>query len=210
VCDEDNSHIELLLEVFEQVDDISLNCNVESCCRLVGDEKLWLAGESNGNHNSLAHTAGKFVRILLYTLCRVRDTDKCEQSFCFLVRISLADLCVEHYLFGNLASDCESWVEGGKSVLEYDGTACAAVLRPFLFGHGEDISAFKEDFTACLDFARRCLDKTHDSLCCDRLAAARLTNDGDSFADAYIEGNTAHRLNFAGIAVERYFKIFDL
>ena len=65
VGDHDNRHSQLLLQLHHQLQNLSLDGYVEGRRRLVGNQKLRLAGQGDGNHNTLAHTAGQLVGILL-------------------------------------------------------------------------------------------------------------------------------------------------
>ena len=47
----------------EQIEDLRLDGRVERRRRLVGDQKIRLAGERHGDHQALVLAAGEFVRI---------------------------------------------------------------------------------------------------------------------------------------------------
>ncbi len=57
VGDEQHRHAIGLLQPGNEVEDFSLCGHVECGCRLVGDQKLRLAGERHGNHGALTHAA---------------------------------------------------------------------------------------------------------------------------------------------------------
>ena len=86
--------------------DLCLNRNIQSRCRLICDQNLRIAAHSHGDHHTLAHTAGKFVGIAAHCFLRVCDADSCEKlqhtGFClFFVHI-----CVTADQLHHLASNC--------------------------------------------------------------------------------------------------------
>lgn len=74
-----DAHAELLSEFLHKLEYLSLNGNVESRCGLVGYEQFGLAREGYCYHDSLTHTAGELMGILLEALCGLVDADKLEQ-----------------------------------------------------------------------------------------------------------------------------------
>ena len=56
MCDEKNRHIELLLEFLHKLKNLSLNCYIKSCCRLICNKKLRITYESHSDKRSLKHT----------------------------------------------------------------------------------------------------------------------------------------------------------
>ena len=61
--DHDDAHACLLLEPRHQLQYLRLGGHVQGRGRLVGDQQAGLAGESHGDHGSLAHAAAELVRI---------------------------------------------------------------------------------------------------------------------------------------------------
>ena len=74
VSNHQDSCVFLFSDVLHQLQDLRLNSNVKSRGGLVGDQKLRLAGHSHSDHNTLAHTAGKLMRIALKSHLRLRNT----------------------------------------------------------------------------------------------------------------------------------------
>ena len=69
-----------------QFQDLRLDRDVQRGGRLVGDDQLGLAGQRDGDHDALAHAAGKLVRILLQPARRIGDADQAQQLDRALVR----------------------------------------------------------------------------------------------------------------------------
>ena len=53
VRDEHHGHVVLALQLTHEIEDRGLNSNVKSRCRLVGDQKIRIAGHRHGNHHPL-------------------------------------------------------------------------------------------------------------------------------------------------------------
>ena len=68
MADEDVGEPELLLELYEQVDDLGLDGDVESRDRLVADDDLRLEDNGTGNADALALAARELVRIAVLEL----------------------------------------------------------------------------------------------------------------------------------------------
>ena len=66
VSDENIGQTEFFLQILHQIDNLSLNRDVESRNRFVSDNQSWISCKSTGNTYSLTLTARKFVRI---TIC---------------------------------------------------------------------------------------------------------------------------------------------
>ncbi len=62
--DEDQSQAELVLKIAQDGHDLRLNRHIESGGRLVCDQKIGIVGDGHRNHDTLAHAAGKLMRIL--------------------------------------------------------------------------------------------------------------------------------------------------
>ena len=63
--DQQDTGTVLLLELFHQVQDLGLDGHVQGGGGLVGDQELRVVAESHGDHDTLAHTAGQLVRVVL-------------------------------------------------------------------------------------------------------------------------------------------------
>ena len=59
----------------QQVEDVLLNGHVERRRRLVGDQKIRLAGKRRGDHDALLHSAGELMRIMPVAFGRIGDAD---------------------------------------------------------------------------------------------------------------------------------------
>ena len=92
--DHDDRHTQLVLQLHHQFQDLRLNRNVQCGSRLIGDQKLRFTCQRNSDHDTLSHTTGQFMGILLHTLLRFIDTYQRQKLHCssiclFLVRIGM-------------------------------------------------------------------------------------------------------------------------
>jgi len=80
--DDDDGHAQLLLQIHHQFQDLRLNGDVQSRGRLVGDQQLRLAGQGDGDHDSLPHASGQLIGILLEPLLGLVDADQRQHFQC--------------------------------------------------------------------------------------------------------------------------------
>ena len=73
VRDEYQGHTKFLLEVPEEVEDLSLYRDVQVRGRFVRDQKVWLPGQRPGNGYPLPHPPAELVRVGLHPSLRLRD-----------------------------------------------------------------------------------------------------------------------------------------
>ena len=64
--DKHDAGAKILAQVSHQLEHLSLDRDIERCCRFVGDQHRWVADERHGDHGTLAHAAGKFMGILIH------------------------------------------------------------------------------------------------------------------------------------------------
>jgi len=65
VGNEDIGEAELVLEFFQQVDDLGLNGDIQRGDGLIADDQVGIDGQGTGNADALALTARKFVRVTI-------------------------------------------------------------------------------------------------------------------------------------------------
>ena len=63
MCDEKVGDSELVLQILEQVDHLSLNRYIEGGHRFITDNKFWSQGYGSSNPDSLALTTGELIGI---------------------------------------------------------------------------------------------------------------------------------------------------
>ena len=119
VGDKQICEIPLLLELHHQVQNLCLNGHVQSRDRLIADHKLRIDRKRSCNHDSLAATAVKLVRVEIVRT--PRQTDHLHQflnALSPLLRI-LADLVQPKRLLNDLCNG-ETRVQGCVGILKND------------------------------------------------------------------------------------------
>ena len=56
--DKEHGHTKLFIQLFDQMQDLFLDCYIQGSRRLICDQKLRLAGKCHCDHHSLLHTTG--------------------------------------------------------------------------------------------------------------------------------------------------------
>ena len=120
------------LQVVHQTKDLSLNGNVKRGRRFVRYKNIGFAGKRHGNHNALAHTAGKLVRILSRNRFGIRDLNRTEHFDALFLRIFLRHILVNDKRLGKLSLNREYRVQARHRLLEYDRYTVAANMIHFL------------------------------------------------------------------------------
>ncbi len=126
VGDEQDREAERIAKLAEQTQDLRLHRHVERGRRLVRDQDLRLAGQRDRDHDPLAHSAGKLVRIGAELHRRVRDADHFEK-LAGLERLPGASrLLMNRDGFLNLFADLHHRVERRHRLLENHRNAATA------------------------------------------------------------------------------------
>jgi len=78
-CDPDDGHAQLVTQALDQFNDLRLNGHVE---RGVGSSAMsnWACKTAPSNHHTLAHPAGKLVRVVVEAGRCLRDADHVNNS----------------------------------------------------------------------------------------------------------------------------------
>ena len=92
--DENNTHMGLFLQIFHQFQNLCLDRNVQCGSWLIGNQKLRMADQTHGDHNTLAHTTGELMRILFHTLFHVIDAHHLHHLHGTLFCVCLGDILI--------------------------------------------------------------------------------------------------------------------
>ena len=74
----DNRHSQLLLQFLHQFQYLRLNRHIKCRCRLICNQDIRFTDKCHGDHDTLTHTTGQLMRILLHTAFRLIDADQCQ------------------------------------------------------------------------------------------------------------------------------------
>ena len=193
--DHDDGHAQLVAQVVHQLQDLRLDRHVQRGGRLVGDQQLRLAGQRNGDHDALAHTAGQLVRVLLQAAVRLVDADQLQQLPSAGPGFLLGLFGVQQDDLDDLVADGVHRVQARHGVLEDDGDLVAANFAELLLGHFVDLVAVEPHRAA--DQTSGVGGQAHDGVGRDRLAGAGLADDAQHVALVHAEGHAVQRLDLA-------------
>ena len=118
VGDKNHPHLHLLLQHFDELQDLRLNRHVQRRRRLVGNQHRRTAGERHGNHHALAHAAGKLMRVATQNGLRLRNAHQLQHPSGLAERFIAAQPLMQADGLGDLFPDRENRVQGGHRLLE--------------------------------------------------------------------------------------------
>ena len=204
--DVDNGHAQLLLQVADQLQDLCLNGHVQRSGGLVADQDLRAAGRCNGNDDTLTHTAGELVGVLLVPTLGVGDTHLAQHLdgslFGFL---ALQTLVMLNALL-DLLADLLQRVQAGHRVLHDHGDLFAADTQPILLGELGHIAAFIHDGAAGDHTVG--IQHTHKGLGEYGLARAGLAHNGKGLAFVQVQRALADGVQLAAAQAKSDLHVF--
>ena len=205
--DEDNGQVALLLDLVDQFQDLGLNGNVQSGGGLVADQDLGVAGQSDGDNDTLTHTAGELEGILIETLFHVGDTYGAHQIQGAVFGFLLADLVVQMEHLSDLLTDLHDGVQSGQGVLEDQTDTVTADGVELILGQFGQVHAVIQNGTVGNDGVVG--QNTHDGTDTHRFAGAGLTDDGQGLAAIQIKADTADGLDQTAVGTKIDLQILD-
>ena len=192
--DEQHGHAVLLLQIFEQRQDLRLYGHVQRRGRLVRYEQLGVVGQRHGDHDALALPARELVRKILEAAGGVGNADGFEQGDGAGPCRFPAQALMERQHLPDLPPDRVHRVERAHRLLE-DHAHLIAAHRPQLrFGCAHQFLAGKADFAADLGRGRQ---QPECRQCRHRFARAAFAHQGQRLARGDVEADIAHRLGRA-------------
>ena len=162
-----------VLELFQKVDNLRLDGNVQRGDRLVADDEGGVAGKGARHADTLALAAGKLMgKTVSHGRVEADDAEKLLHPV--LEFPSWSSHLVDFQRFADDAAGALAGVEGGIRVLEDEGDVFADVPQ-FLFGEGGNVFALE------YDFAGGGVVKPEDAAADGGLAAAALAHEAQGF-----------------------------
>jgi len=181
VRDNDDGDAQTPREILHQLEDLRLDGHVERRGRLVGNEQLGIAGETNRDHDALPHAAGELVRILLEPALGVGDANEREKLDGARARLRLAHLEMHGERFHDLQPDGEHRVQRGHRLLKDHRDLAPANAAHFLVVEVEKLASL-EAYRTVDDPRRVRRQKLHHGKSRDRFARAGLADDRHDLA----------------------------
>ena len=177
------------LQLLEQSQHLRLHHQIEGGRGLVGDQKLWIAGQSHGDQDSLPLSAGETVRKLFGH--RLGQSDPGEKHrhppVGLLVRLQrLVDL----HRLGDLAADRLDRVEGVQRSLKDDRSRRPASRPQLSRVESEHVETGQLNIAGDLGASRE--ESKDRASARGRLATTGLARQPERTAPLQIEGNPAH------------------
>ena len=140
VGDVDNGNAQLVLNLLDKLQYLRLNGNVQSGGGLVADEQVGVAGKGDCDNHSLAHTAGKLVRITLKAFFRIGNAHHFKQLNGAALCLRLWGVVMPNHALHNLSAYGHGGVQGGHGVLKHHCNALSVYgAAHLLFGEGEQV-----------------------------------------------------------------------
>ena len=158
VGDEDDGGAEIALALADEVEDLLLDGDVEGGGGFVANEQLGPGDEGHGDHDALAHAAGKFVRVGMDAALGLGDADFREGFDGAVEGFLAADVFMEGERLDELGADLHEGIQRGHGILENHGNALAADFAQFFLGHFKQVLAI-EKRAAAVDAAGRLGDE---------------------------------------------------
>ena len=208
VGDQDDGRPVRLLEVADQVEDLSLHRHVERGRRLVGDQDLGVEGERHGDHDALSHAAGELVRVAVDSLGCARDPDLPERFERAAPRDSLRDVLVSLDRLDDLPPHLVERMERRQRILEDHRDALSADVPQLVRRKGQKVEPVEEN--APFDGRIRKPRETHDGQGRDALARPGLTDDPQRAAAVEGEGDAVDGIDDAVASREANSQVLDL
>jgi hypothetical protein len=209
VGDQHDRHLELVLELVQELEDLGLDRDVERRRGLVGDEELRVARQRHGDHDALAHAARELVRVLLHAAVGVGDVHELQHLDRLVHGRPPAQPFMEPQGLGDLLAAGEHGVERRHRLLEDHRDFFAANLPHLAGGQIHEVPAVVEDL-ALDDLARGRRDQLHDAERRHGLAAAGLAHDPEGLAFLDVQVHAVHGADDALVGEEVRLEVLDV
>ena len=195
VRDQQNRGLGLLLQAFQQSQDLRLNGNVQRGGRLIGNKQLRVAGERNGDHHPLAHPAAELVGILVVSAFRLGNPHLFQHGDRRRFGRSFGEPFIAHQDLCHLFTDGQHRVQGGHRILKNHRDLVAANGAHLRRGFLRQIVILEAN--AAAGYPSVAPQKLNDRLTGDAFPAARLADDADKLPRLHLKAHAAHRVNLA-------------
>ena len=187
---------------------LRLDSDVESRCRLVGDEHTRIVDQRHRDHYALAHPAGVLVRIVGHSLPRARDANPVEQLGYALARYALWNLLVGPNRLDKLISHPKERMERREGVLEDHRDLFAADALQLASVRRDQVDAVVDDLAG--DGRAVAVDQTKHRQAAHALARARFADDAEGLAFVELVGEAVNGFDDAVMRREVHGKVAHL
>ena len=146
MSDEDHGGAEFLLTIADEVEDLLLDGDIKGSRRLVTNQEFGAGDEGHGDHDTLAHAAGKFMGVRMDAFGRIWNADFGERIDGAVESNFAVAVLVNGEWFGQLRAHLHERVERGHRVLEDHRDALATDFAQLAFGDFQKINAAENGF----------------------------------------------------------------
>src|SRR6185295_7831916 len=178
VSDEDDSGPAFVLERADQIEDLSLDGDVECGRGLVRDQDLRIEHERDRDHDALAHPARELVGVAVQPIGRARDPDFLERLERAAPRNLARDILVRVDRLLDLPADLVEGVQRGEWILEDHCDALPANATQLSGRELQEVHAVKENLAVDARVGK--LRQSHHGQGGDALPRARLSHEPES------------------------------
>lgn len=140
--DQEQGEVGGIAQLYEQLENLGLDDDIEGGGWLVSQQDLRPAGQCHGQAGTLAHTPGELVRVA--PSCCPRETNHVEQLVHSVFRTLARSETVKHHGLSDLASDGPGGVQGVHCSLKDHGYVRPPMGLDGLLPPGKDVLAFQE------------------------------------------------------------------
>ena len=109
---------QLLAKLLQQLEDLSLDGDIEGRGRLVGNQEIGFGSQRDSDHHPLSLSARELMGVVLETLARRRDGDQIQQPLGFQLGLPPRDTAMHPHGLGDLEADGKYRVQGRHRLLE--------------------------------------------------------------------------------------------
>ena len=190
VRDQKDRHVQPLLQIAQQLENLRLRRHVECGGRLVGDQELGAAAQCNGDHHALPHAAGEFVRIGAHDLAGRGNTHERQQFLCPHARRRSGEAELDPKRLHHLVADGEDRVQRCHRILEDHGDFASADGLHLPLAQALEVTPAKPD--ASRRQSRRLRQQLHEGHRGYALAAAGFADDSHSSTRPNLEAHVPH------------------
>ena len=133
------------LQLAHQIENLRLQGDIERGGRLVRDQEFWIASERHRDHHTLAHAAGKLVRVFVDALFGRGDVHAAQQLDRARPRLAPRAAAMAQDSLDDLVADRKARIERSHRLLKDHRQAIAAQVAQGFVGRFQQIETIKLD-----------------------------------------------------------------
>ena len=217
VGDHHHGHLQIALQLLDQLQDLGLDRDIQRRGRFIGNEQCRSTDQRHRDHGPLAQAPGQFEWIGVFGLDRIRETHQAQHFDHSRTALRLADRrAMQRERFTDLVADRVQRRQGRHRLLKNDRYLATPYRTHLGTGHVEPgnvddrlrVARITQQDLALLDTGHARQD-AHDRLRNDGLAGTRFPHQGHGAPGRNPEGHTIDGLDRAGVDIEVDLQILD-